>query len=108
MSSINPKTGEIWKVDVGQAGKPRWFIVVSRANPSASLNLSLAVPITTKYRNTPYEVALGRLPFVGEECFANTQGLVALAWEDFQTCDGRLAMLLQEQIRLALRFALQL
>ena len=108
MSSITPKPGEIWKVDVGQAGKPRWFVVVSRNNPSASLNLSLAVPITTKYRKSPYEVALGKLPFIGEECFANIQGITALAWDDFQTCDGRLAMLLEEQIRQALRFALQL
>jgi mRNA interferase MazF len=108
MPSTSPKPGEIWKVDLGLAGKVRWFIVVSRHDPDAPRALSLGVPITTKYRNSPYEVPLGKLPSLREESFANTQGLTALEWVDFQTGGGRISPQLLEQIRQSLRFALEL
>ncbi|MGH7990489.1 MAG: type II toxin-antitoxin system PemK/MazF family toxin, partial [Limisphaerales bacterium] len=82
MPSTSPKSGEVWKVDLGMAGKVRWFIIVSRNDPDAPRALSLAVPITTKFRGSPYEVPLGKLSFLREESFANTQGLTALEWVD--------------------------
>jgi mRNA interferase MazF len=108
MPSTSPKLGNIWKVDLGLMGNVRWFIVVSRHDPDAPRALSLAVPITTKNRGSAYEVALGKLPCLREESFANVQGLTALEWVDFQTCGGRLPQPLLEQIRQALRFALEL
>lgn len=65
------KPGEIWKVDLGLAGKVRWFIVVSRHDPDAPRALTLGVPITTKYRGSAYEVPLGKWPCLREESFAN-------------------------------------
>lgn len=108
MSSTSPKPGEIWRVDLGLAGKVRWFVVVSRYDPDAPRALALGVPVTTKYRGSAYEVPLGKLPCFREESFANAQGLSALEWVDFQSCGGRLPQPLMEQVRRALRFALEL
>jgi mRNA interferase MazF len=108
MPSISPKPGEIWKVDLGLAGKVRWFIVVSRHDSNSPRALSLAVPITAQNRGSAYEVRLGKLPCLREESFANVQGLTALEWIDFQTCGGRVPDSLMDEIRKALRFALEL
>ena len=108
MASTNPKPGEIWKVDLGLAGKVRWFVVVSRYDPDAPRALSLAVPITTKYRNSAYEVPLGKLHCLREESFANVQGLTALEWIDFQSFGGRVPPPLIEKIQQAMRFTLEL
>lgn len=35
MSSMSPKPGQIWKLDLGYAGKVRWFVVVSRFDSDA-------------------------------------------------------------------------
>ena len=104
----SPKPGEIWKVDLGIAGKVRWFIVVSRHDRDAPRAMSLAIPVTTKFRNSQYEVPLGKLSFFREESFANVQGLTALEWTDFQSCAGRLLANLLEQIRQAMKFVLGL
>jgi len=108
MPSTSPKPGEVWKVDLGMAGKVRWFIIVSRHDPNAPRALSLGVPITTKFRNSSYEVALGKLSFLREESFANVQGLTALEWIDLQTCSGNLPRPLLEKIHAALRYTLEI
>jgi mRNA interferase MazF len=108
MPSTSPKPGEVWKIDLGLAGKVRWFVIVSRCDLDAPRALSLGVPITTKFRNSPYEVPLGKLPFLREESFANAQGLTALEWIDLQICGGHLPQPLLEKLRLALRFTLEL
>jgi mRNA interferase MazF len=108
MPSISPSPGEVWKVDLGIAGKVRWHVIVSRRDSDAPRALCLGVPITTRFRNSPYEVALGKLPFLREESFANVQGLTALEWIDLQTCSGILPQPLLEKIRAALRFTLEL
>jgi len=90
------------------AGKVRWFIVVSRHDPNAPRALSLAVPVTTKFRNSQYEVPLGKLSCFREESFANVQGLTALEWVDLQICAAVLPDNLLEQIRRSLRFVLEL
>jgi mRNA interferase MazF len=107
MPSTSPKPGEVWKVDLGMAGKVRWFIIVSGHDPDAPRALSLGVPITTKFRNSPYEVPLGKQPFLREESFANAQGLTALEWVDLQTCSGQVPPPLLEKIRQALRYTLE-
>ncbi len=95
-------------MDLGLAGKVRWFVGVSRHAPDAPRALSLAVPLTTKNRGSAYEVPVGKLRCLQEESFANVQGLTALEWADFQSCGGRLPEPLMQHIRQALRFALEL
>jgi mRNA interferase MazF len=108
MSSTIPKPGEIWKVDLGIAGKVRWFIVVSRFDPDAPRALSLAVPVTTRNRGSSYEVSLGGIRPFTEESFANVQGLTSLEWSDFSAFGGRIPDALLQHIRSALRFVLEL
>ena len=108
MRSTSPEPGEVWKVDLGLAGKVRWFIIVSRHDPDAPRALCLAVPITTKYRQSAYEVPLGKLPFLQEESYANVQGLTALEWTDLQNRAGHLPSPLLEKVRQAIRFTLEL
>lgn len=99
MPSTSPKPGEIWKVDLGMAGTVRYFIVVSRHDTNAPRALSLAVPVTTKFRYSQCEIPLGELSFFREESFANVQGLTALEWADFQNRIGQLPQNLFEQVR---------
>lgn len=108
MRSTSPKPGDVWKVDLGLAGKVRWFIIVSRHDPDAPRALCLAVPITTKFRQSAYEAPLGKLPFLREESYANAQGLTALEWTDLQTCVGILPAPLLEKVRQAIRFTIEL
>lgn len=108
MPSIIPKPGQIWKVDLGYEGKVRWFIVVSRFDPDAPRALALAVPLTTQYRGSAYEIPLGKLFFLRETSYANVQGLASLRWVDFQTMGGQAPAPVMDEIRKALRFALEL
>ena len=108
MPSTCPKPGEVWKVDLGYQGKIRWFVIVSRHDPDAPRAMSLGVPITTKFRESAYEVRLGKLPFLREESFANAQGLTALRWVDLISLDGFVRGQLLEQIRSAMRFTLEI
>jgi mRNA interferase MazF len=107
MPSTSPKPGQIWKVDLGYEGKVRWFVVVSRFDPDAARALALAVPVTTLYRESAYEVPLGKLPCFREPSFANVQGLTSLRWTDFQEFGGQVPAPLMEQIRKAMRHAME-
>ena len=95
-------------MDLGYEGKVRWFVVVSRFDPDAPRALALAVPVTTQFRGTPYEVRLGKLPCVREDSGANTQGLASLRWMDFLTLGGQVPPALFEEMKRSLRFAMEL
>ena len=104
---MSPKPGQIWKVDLGYEGKVRWFVVVSRFDMDAPRALALAVPVTTQYRGSAYEVPLGKLPCFRESSFANAQGLTSLRWTDLQEFGGVVPAPFLEQIRKAVRHALE-
>jgi mRNA interferase MazF len=108
MPSKSPKPGEVWKIDLGMAGKVRWLIIVSRHDPDAPRALCLAVPITTKFRHSLYEVPLGKLSFLREESYANVQGLTALEWNELESFVGQLPLPLLQKVREAIRFTLEL
>jgi mRNA interferase MazF len=95
-------------VDLGYEGKLRWFIMVSRFDPDAPRALALGVPVTTQYRNSGYEVPLGKLPCLREPSYANVQGLQTLRWTDLLEFGGVVPAPLFEQIRQALRLTLEL
>ena len=54
-------------------GKTRPVVVVSRDDPDPPRALILYVPLTTKDRQSPYEVVLPRLPFLEQNSVANVQ-----------------------------------
>jgi len=59
---MTPKPGEIWQADLGLAGKVRPVVVMSREDPDPPRVLFGYVPLTTQYRESAYEVEIGKLP----------------------------------------------
>ncbi|MCE2396663.1 type II toxin-antitoxin system PemK/MazF family toxin [Candidatus Poribacteria bacterium] len=72
---MNPYPGEIWLADLGLAAKTRPILVISRYDPDPPRAMITYVPLTTQYRQSPYEVVLPRLRFLNQDSYANVQGL---------------------------------
>ena len=75
---MTTKPGEIYRVDLGMAGKVRLMMVLSREDDDAPRALSVCAPVTTAYRGSDYEVELPRLHFLREKSYVNTQGIQAI------------------------------
>jgi mRNA-degrading endonuclease toxin of MazEF toxin-antitoxin module len=48
-----PQAGEVWFIDLGMIGKPRYSLVLA-AQSDARLALASVVLITTQFEDTPY------------------------------------------------------
>ena len=105
---MSPQPSEIWLADLGLAAKTRPIVIVSRQDPDPPRALVLYVPLTTKHRNSPYEVPLPRLPFLDRESVANVQGLGSLPTVRLERRIGRLSTEVMERVKDALAFALDL
>ncbi len=75
---MTPKPGEIWQADLGMAGKVRPGVIVSREDPDPPRGLFGYVPLTTQYRESDYEVEIGKLPTLSGHSYANVQGVGSL------------------------------
>ncbi len=73
-----PNQNEVWLADLGMVGKVRPVIIVSRNDDDPPRCLYAYVPLTSQYRESPYEVDLGRLPFLSKHSYANVQGVGSL------------------------------
>ena len=69
-----PQSGEVWFVDLGMVGKPRYALVLA-ARTDARLALASVVLITTHFEETPYEVVLPRVPWLREQSYINAQSI---------------------------------
>jgi len=105
---MNPQPGEVWLADLGLAAKTRPVVIVSRYDPDPPRALILYVPLTTQDRQSRYEVALPRTPFLDRDSVANVQGLGSLPKVRLERRLGRLPDEVLTSIRSALRFALDL
>jgi mRNA interferase MazF len=105
---VSPKPGEIYLVDLGMAAKVRPAVVVSRHNPDSPRALALLVPLSTEYRNSNYEVPLGKLRFLTKASWANTQGTMSVGHERLLRPLGSVTTAQLAQIKAALRYALDL
>jgi mRNA interferase MazF len=105
---MTTKPGEIYRVDLGMGGKVRMMLVVSRQDIDAPRALSLCVPITTANRGSRYEVELPPRPFFRSQSFANVQGLQAIQQHELQARVGVIYGDALDQVKEALRFALEL
>ena len=103
-----PHSGEVWLADLGLAAKTRPVVVVSRDDPDPPRALVLYIPLTTQYRQSPYEVVLPRLPFLEQNSVANVQGLGSLPTVRLERRLGTLPNAVMVQIKRALAFALDL
>ncbi len=68
-----PKPGEIWQADLGLAGKVRPVVIMSREDPDPPRVLFGYVPLTSQYRESQYEVEIGKLPTLTTHSYANVQ-----------------------------------
>jgi mRNA interferase MazF len=71
-----PRRGEVWRVDLGLAGKVRPAVVVSAYPEDKDYALIAIVPRTTSVRGSAYEVPL-TVSFLQPGTF-NVQGLAPL------------------------------
>lgn len=99
---------EVYKVDLGMAGKVRPMVVVSREDPEAPRALAVCAPVTTAFRGSAYEVAIGKPSFLRESSYVNVQGLQAVQHHELIGPIGRLQPAAMEKIRAALRYTLEL
>ncbi len=105
---MSPRPGEVWLADLGMAAKTRPVVVVSRYDENPPRVLVLYVPLTSENRGGEYEVEMPKLPFLRLEGVANVQGIGSLAVKRLERRLGILPTEVMEQIKKALRFALDL
>ncbi|HUS36551.1 MAG TPA: type II toxin-antitoxin system PemK/MazF family toxin [Verrucomicrobiae bacterium] len=77
-----PQPGEVWFIDLGMVGKPRYALVLA-ARTDARLALASVVLITTKFEDTPYEVPLPRVPWLREQSYINVQSIQPVKFTEF-------------------------
>lgn len=73
------RPGEVYMFDQGIAGKVRPFVVLAREDTDAPRDIVVAAPTTTAYRNSAYEVPIGKPKFLREQSFVNLQGVQSFA-----------------------------
>jgi mRNA interferase MazF len=105
---MNPRPGEVWLADLGMAAKTRPVVVVSRYDENPPRVLVLYVPLTTANRGSAYEIGMPELPFLHADGVANVQGLGSLPVKRLERRLGILPKEVMDQIKKALRFALDL
>jgi len=105
---MSPRPGEVWLADLGMAAKTRPVVVVSRYDEDPPRVLVVYVPLTSEDRGSKYEVNIPKLPFLRLEGVANVQGLGSLPLKRLERRLGVLPEELMEQLKSALRFALDL
>jgi len=105
---MNPIPGELYLVDLGAAGKVRPAVVVSRQDADSPRAVALCAPLTTQCRGSGYEVALGKLRILNQDSWVNVQGLMAVGHERMIRKLGRISAAQLDQVKAALRYALDL
>lgn len=105
---MSPRPGEVWLADLGVTAKTRPVVVVSRYDENPPRVLVLYVPLTSEDRGSEYEVEMPKLPFLHLEGVANVQGLGSLHPKRLERKLGVLPAEVMDQIKKALRFALDL
>ena len=77
-----PQPGEVWFIDLGIVGKPRYALVLA-ARTDARLALASVVLITKQFEGTPYEVTLPRVPWLREQSYINAQSIQPVKFVEF-------------------------
>lgn len=77
-----PQPGEVWFVDLGMVGKPRYALVLA-AQTDARLALASVVLISKQFDDTPYEVTLPRVPWLRAKSYINVQSIHPVKFTEF-------------------------
>ena len=102
------KPGEVYRVDLGIAGKVRPMVVLSREDSDPPRALCICAPLTTVYRGSKYEVDIGKLRFLRMHSYVNVQGLQAIQYHELIGPIGTLPPELMAKVRSALKYALDI
>ena len=86
---MTTEPGQVFRVDLGVAGKVRPMIVVSIRDEDAPRALAVCVPLTTANRSSWYEVPIAKKAFLRESSFANVQGIQAIQHSELMGLLGR-------------------
>jgi len=105
---MNPVPGDLYLVDLGMVGKVRPAVVVSRGDHDSPRAIAICAPLTIQNRGSAYEVSLGTLKFLDRESWVNVQGLMGVGHEKLIRRLGRISSAQLDEVRIALRFALDL
>ena len=105
---MSPQPGEVWLADLGLAAKSRPVVVVSRSDSDPPRALVIYGPLTTQNRQSKYEVLLTKLSFLHEVSVANVQGIASIPTVRLERKLGSVPQSAMDEIRQALRFALDL
>jgi len=77
-----PQPGEVWFIDLGMVGKPRYALVLA-AQVDARLAIASVVLITKQFEDTAYEVTLPRVPWLREQSYINVQSIQPVKFTEF-------------------------
>jgi mRNA-degrading endonuclease toxin of MazEF toxin-antitoxin module len=103
-----PQPGEVWFVDLGLVGKPRYALVLA-AQADARLALASVVLITKQFESTPYEVTLPRVPWLREQSYINAQSLQPVKFTEFiRKAPGKFDVRVSSAVEAALKRWLRL
>lgn len=105
---MKTKPGEVYKVDLGIAGKVRPMVVVSREDLDPPRALVICAPVTTAYRGSEYEVDIGKPHFLRMHSYVNVQGLQAIQRHELSNRIGTIGTGSIAKIRKALKYAFNL
>lgn len=104
----HPRRGEVWLADIGIAGKLRPVIVIGRDDPDPPRALTTYVTVTTKDRDSRYEVDLSELRCLDNptQSVANAHGVTTIPTVRFVRQIGSAPTDLLNKIERAVLFAL--
>jgi mRNA interferase MazF len=105
---MTPKIGDVFIVDLGFEGKVRPVVIISREDPDAPRALSIVVPLTSQSRGSRYEVKMPRIPWLNLQSYANVQAIGSVGNHELKDRRGRFENSVVEQIRVSIRWALDL
>jgi mRNA-degrading endonuclease toxin of MazEF toxin-antitoxin module len=98
-----PQAGEVWFIDLGVVGKPRYALVLA-AQIDARLALASVVLITKQFEDTPYEVTLPRVPWLREQSYINVQSIQPVKFTEFvRKAPGKFDARVVSQVQVALK-----
>ncbi|MDB6037671.1 MAG: growth inhibitor [Verrucomicrobiales bacterium] len=98
-----PQAGEVWFIDLGMVGKPRFALVLA-AQSDARLALASVVLITTQFEETPYEVTLPRVAWLREQSYINVQSIQPVKFTEFvRNAPGKLDARVISEVGAALK-----
>ncbi len=107
MSTV-PQPGEVWFIDLGMVGIPRYALVLA-ARTDARLALASVALITRHFEDTPYEVTLPRVPWLREQSYINVQSIQPVKFTEFvRKAPGKFDVRVVSEVQAALKRWLKL